>query len=96
MPQTTNQQPHQDDRLAALADELSTAQEESEAARVQYLDAVKESRPTQEVRDLRRVWDRARAAENALESLMLIQGAPADVMHVVPDRPGDQDQPASR
>ena len=96
MPQPTNEQPQQDDRLAALADELSTAQQQSETARLEYLEAVKETRPTQEVRDLRRAWDRARAAENALESLMLVQGAPSEVMHVVPDQQDERTPAASR
>jgi hypothetical protein len=63
----------QPDRIGELKDELREAEDRMEEARIEFVDAQAED-PTN-ARDKRRAWDRARAARNAIESLLLMQGA---------------------
>lgn len=68
---TMTQTPTQNDRLAELGAELKQADQRTEEARLEFLEAQKAD--PDNARDKRRAWDRARAARNELESLVLMQ-----------------------
>lgn len=69
---TMTQTATQDDRASELGDELKEADQRTEEARLEFLQAQKDD--PDNARDKRRAWDRARAARNELESLVLMQG----------------------
>ena len=61
----------QTDRISELKDELREADDRMEQARLEFVEAQQDD-PTN-ARDKRRAWDRARAARNEIESLLLMQ-----------------------
>lgn len=65
----------QANRVDELRSDLEIADERSEAARVAYLDGAQSDIDADELRRLRRAWDGARSARNAVESLAMIQDA---------------------
>jgi hypothetical protein len=69
---TITQSAPQLDRVSELGDELREADQRTEQARLEFLQAQKDDPDS--ARDKRRAWDRARAARNELESLVLMQG----------------------
>lgn len=69
---TITQTAPQLDRVSELGDELREADQRTEQARLEFLQAQKDDPDS--ARDKRRAWDRARAARNELESLVLMQG----------------------
>ncbi|MEK6720386.1 MAG: hypothetical protein AABZ33_06910 [Chloroflexota bacterium] len=62
-------------RVDGLRSDFDQAEERSEAARQAYVDGVQSGVEPDELRTLRRAWDTARSARNAIESLVMIQDA---------------------
>lgn len=64
-------------RVDDLRSDLDVADERSEAARLAYVEGTQQGLEPDELRTLRREWDSARAARNAVETLVMIQDATA-------------------
>jgi len=64
-------------RVDELRSDLDVADERSEAARIAYVEGAQQGLDPDELRALRRAWDSARAARNAVETLVMIQDATA-------------------
>ncbi len=60
-------------RVEELRSDLEQADERSEVARKAYLAGVEAGLEPEEIRRLRRAWDNARSARNAVESLVMVQ-----------------------
>ncbi len=64
-------------RVDELRSDFDIAEERSETARQAYLAGVQAGAEPDDLKALRRAWDGARAARNAVETLVMVQDAAA-------------------